>query len=114
MSYDISVGKWSGNYTSNVSALFYDHMPESDNVLGGLNGLHGLKGREAGDRIAEAFERISHTRRKLYVDGAIGEPAFCAKYDAKNGWGSAIGGLVFLAEIMAACYQHPLAKVSVG
>lgn len=78
MSYDISVGDWSGNYTYNVSALFYDHMPgEDDTERGGLNTIHGMKGKKAG-------------------------------------WGSTVGALIFLAEIMAACYRNPKSRVVVS
>lgn len=112
MSYDVSIGSWSGNCTYNVSALFYDHI-SAEGEKGGINALAGLTGKAAGDKIAAAFERINLTRHRLYVEGAIGEPSFCAKYDPKNGWGSAVGGLIFLAEIMAACYQNPRKRVKV-
>jgi len=108
MSYDVSIGSAWFNYTYNVSALFYDHMD------GGISGLNGLTGKQAGDKIAEAFTRLDRTRQDLWVVDAVGEPKFSAKYDAPNGWGSPIGGLMFLANIMAACYSNPRKKVHVG
>lgn len=111
MSYDIWIADKSFNYTSNVSALFYDHIPADEETRGGLWKLDGLTGKEALPILSEAFERIDQTRHKLYVDGVAGEPKFSARYDAPNGWGSAIGALIFLAKIMAACALHPRHKI---
>lgn len=108
MSYDVSIGSESFNYTSNVGGLFYDHMPEDeDSDRGGLHTLDGVTGKRAGDKIAAALDRIDATRREDWSNGVVGDPRFCAKYDAENGWGSTIGGLIFLTRIMAACYQNP-------
>lgn len=101
MSYDVTIGDQSFNYTSNVSDLFYDH------IVGGLPSLDGLTGKQAGERLRQAFKAINDTRNALWSEGAKGEPEFCAKYDAPNGWGSAIGGILFLARIFSACAQHP-------
>ncbi len=107
MSYDVSIGDFSGNYTSNVSGLWYDHMPE------GLRGLNGKTGKKAAEIIGEGFDAIHRTMLKTWRDGVVGEPEFCAKYDAKNGWGSTVGALVFLAQIMAACQRYPRRKLRV-
>ena len=115
MSYDISVGGEDFNYTYNVFALFYDHFPRVDEIKrGGLNMLHGMTGKRAAEAISDAFNAINRTRHLLWESGAIGEPYFCAKYDAKNSWGSAVGALIFLAMIMAACHRHPRAIVRVS
>lgn len=115
MSYDVSIGDRDFNYTSNVSKLFYDHMP-ADNASeqGGLHILHGCLGKAAGDKLAAALERIEDTRLQIWDGEAPGEPEFCGRYDAPNGWGSAIGGIMFLSLMMAACYQNPEEKVSVS
>ena len=118
MSYDVSVGQVCLNYTSNGSALFYDHMPpgESDNashLRGGLWTLHGLTGSQAAKLIADAFDRIDETRCKLWRTDDVGEPELCKLYDSPNGWGSTIGALLFLARIQAACIRNPRAKVEV-
>lgn len=105
MSYDITIGDKSFNYTSNVGRLFYDHIPDTGKG-GGLRELVGATGHEAVNILAPAFEAMNETRHRLYVDGAIGEPAFSAEYDAKNGWGSLIGAIIFLAQVMGACAQN--------
>lgn len=117
MSYDVSVGPISLNYTSNGSALFYDHMPPVDtdepNLRGGLWTLHGLTGAEAALLIADAFARIEQTRIKLWEIDTVGEPEFCKLYDSPNGWGSTVGALLFLARIQGACVRYPSSVVEV-
>jgi len=108
MSYDVNVGPEAFNYTYNVSRLFHDHME------GGLSSINDMTGRAAGDFIAAGLEKIERTQRSLWVDGAIGEPEFCARYDATNGWGSTVGAILFLSLIMAACYRHPRSRVRVS
>ena len=108
MSYDVDIADECFNYTYNVSALFYDHME------GGINSLNGLTGRKACERIGQCFAHISDTKNNLWNSKDVGEPKFCAKYDAPNGWGSAVGGLLFLANIMAACDRHPRSIVRVS
>mgnify|MGYP003504240381 FL=1 len=112
MSYDVGIGSVSHNYTSNVSRLFYDHIPDFGKG-GGLHELNGLTGKQAADIIADAFDRIDGTRSKFWSEGSVGEVEFSAKYDAPNGWGSAIGALVFLAKIQGACIKNPRCKVFV-
>jgi hypothetical protein len=113
MSYDIQIADKYFNQTWNLSAIFYDHIPVVDS-RGGLHELDGKTGKQAAVILAEAFERISNTRLKFYQDGIRGEPEFCAKYDAPNGWGSTVGALIFLARLMAACFEHPRSKVTVS
>lgn len=112
MSYDVAIGDFEGNYTWNVSPLFYDHIP-AVRGKGGLEEIDGLTGKQALPILRDAFERINNTRHSLWSHGAVGEPAMCARYDAANGWGSLVGGLIFLAQIMAACAAHPRKKVFV-
>lgn len=107
MSYDVGIGDQWFNYTYNVSRLFHDHMD------GGLAGLAGLTGRQAFRVLSDAFDAINRTRIDCWSESAVGEPQFCAKYDAPNGWGSAVGGLIFLALVMAACAQNPRTIVKV-
>lgn len=115
MSYDIYIGNESFNYTFNISKLFYDHMPKDEvSDRGGLHTLSGLSGKAAGDKIAACLSRIDRTRHEMWRHDAIGEPDFCKKYDAPNGWGSAIGGVIFLSLIMAACYQNPRKKLTLS
>jgi len=112
MSYDVSIGKESFNYTFNVAPLFYDHIPAQDS-RGGLHELDGKTGKQAAAIIGAAFERIDQTRLREYATGANSDATFCAKYDAPNGWGSTVGGLIFLGKIMAACAENPRCRVSV-
>ena len=112
MSYDISIGPFNANYTSNVAALFYDHIP-AERSRGGLHELHGLTGRQAAAVLADAFDHIADTKLSLWHRDTVGEPEFCAKYDAPNGWGSTVGALIFLAQILAACATYSRSRVSV-
>ena len=113
MSYDVSIGSASLNYTSNGAALFYDHIPATDS-RGGLHELDGKTGKQAVAILAEAWDRINRTRHDLWLADDVGEPAFCAKYDAPNGWGSTVGGLTFLGLIMSACAANPRKLVRVS
>lgn len=113
MGYDVSIGDASLNYTSNVAALFYDHIPATEANRGGLHELHGKTGKQAAAILAEAWERIWRTKHDLWETDAVGEPEFCARYDAPNGWGSTVGGLIFLAQIMGACSANPRKIVQV-
>jgi hypothetical protein len=101
MSYDVWIGDNDFNYTSNVSSLFSDH------INGGLLSLDGLTGKQAVERLASAFDEINKSRVAVWNEGARGEPEFCAQYDAENGWGSALGGILFLSRILAACARNP-------
>lgn len=112
MSYDVSIGKVSLNYTWNGNALFFDHIPAMRRS-GGINELDGLTGRQAAAVISDALDRIVSTQRNLQRDGDIGAPLFCARYDPPNGWGSTVGALIFLSRILAACALHPSHRVSV-
>lgn len=104
MSYDVDIAGESFNYTSNVSGLFYDHIP-AERSRGGLHELQGLTGAQAVPILAEAFKLIRS------YDCQFSD--FAAKYDAPNGWGTTMGGLIFLANILAACAKYPRHKVSV-
>lgn len=113
MSYDVSIGHDSFNMTYNVSRLFYDHIAGNENG-GGLRELHGVTGKQALSMLRQAFDRINRTRHELWKNNIVGEPEFCAKYDAPNGWGSTVGALIFLAQIMAACAENPRKKVRIS
>jgi len=113
VSYDVSIGDFDGNYTFNVSALFYDHIP-AERSRGGLHELDGLTGKQAGEVLHQMWRRIHNTKMNFWHTRAVGEPEFCAKYDAPNGWGSAVGALIFLGELTAACAVYPRHKVRVS
>lgn len=112
MSYDVSIGDESFNITSNVGKLFYDHIPQVDSE-GGLHELDGKTGKQAFMILSGAIEKINRTRIDLWRESDVGEQKFCARYDAKNGWGSTVGAILFLTRVMAACVRNPRNKVSV-
>ena len=113
MSYDIYIGPWSSNYTSNVSEVFYDHMD------GGIRSLDGLSGYDAAARLGAFFNEISRTQIRMYArdpsqDKQRGEPMLCDKYDPENGWGSLVGALIWAGQIMAACLMYPTERVEIS
>lgn len=110
MSYDVSIGDEDFNVTYNISKLFYDHIPGGE----GLRSLDGKTGRQAVDVLTSTFEALERTRHRYWKLDAIGEPAFCRAYDAPNGWGSTVGGIVFLGQLLAACANNPRKKVRVS
>lgn len=114
MGYDVSVGGENFNYTSNGSAIFYDHMPAEDGQRGGLFLLDGKTGKAAALIIREALYRIHGTSMDLWVSGEVGSRTFCAKYDPPNGWGSTVGAILFLSRILAECAANPRKKVRVS
>lgn len=112
MSYDVSIGDSSFNYTSNVAALFYDHIP-AERSRGGLHELHGLTGKQASELLRQTWGHIHSTYLNEWKSGEVGAARFRVKYDPPNGWGSTVGALIFLAEITSACHANPRKKVSV-
>jgi hypothetical protein len=81
---------------------------------GGLHELDGKTGKEAVVILRDAFARIHRTKMDLWKQDDVGEPAFCAKYDPPNGWGSTVGALIFLAQIMAACADNPRKRIRIS
>jgi hypothetical protein len=112
MSADVYIGTHNFNFTNNTSALWYDHIPDSGKG-GGLREIHGLTGKQAFQLMSACMTAIDDTRCLVWELGAVGEPEFCKRYDSPNGWGSAVGGILFLARIMAACAENPRKRVSV-
>jgi hypothetical protein len=111
MSYDVRIGDFDANYTSNAGKLYHRHIERDDET--GLQALHGLTGKQAHALIAQALDRIHHEYVSVSKSGEIGARSFCAQYDAPNGWGSTAGALIFLARIAAACAENPRKRVSV-
>jgi hypothetical protein len=115
MSVDITIGDWSGNYTHNVSKLWHEHLlADDDSDTTGWDVIAGKTGKEAFHMLRAAFALIEATKHKYWKLNDVGEPAFCARYDASNGCGSTVGGLIFMAEVMAACAANPDAIVDVS
>ena len=98
MSYWVTVGDWSENYTSNVTGMWF-----------------GTLGKSLGDLIEEG-----HTGKTLapYLLEGIRRflmdfPKF-EKMNPANGWGDARGALDYLIDIYIACIHHPEEEVSVS
>jgi hypothetical protein len=100
MSYDVSVGSFDANYTSNLANMFHEHIRDEHGNTG-FQCLHDRTGKEAAAILSSALDSI---HRGCHYE----------KYDAPNGWGSAAGGILFIARIMAACVKHPDDKVYVS
>ncbi len=107
MSYDVSIGEDYFNYTSNLGRFFYDHIAD-EGKGGGLRELHGVTGKQGAEILSRAFQQISAGRNR------IDEASYKAEYDAKNGWGTTFGALVFLADIMASCVQNPRKRITLS
>lgn len=128
MSYDISIGDHSFNYTWNMAPLFRDHIEDSG-AGGGIKELDGKTGAEAAPVLGKAFRALERTIRRLHDDetkptwkdekgqrkaARSGDKAMRAKYDAENGWGTTLSAVIFLGELMAACVECPDDVVSVS
>ena len=110
MSYDVSIGKWSGNFTSNtLGQLCCNHL----DIENGLRSLDGLTGYQAAPFLSVFWEMVNDERHQMWKADVVGEPDFCAKYDSPNGWGSLVGALVFMGELTAACALFQKSKISV-
>lgn len=107
MSYDFSIGDVWLNYTSNLAPFFYDHIP-AERGRGGLHELNGLTGKQACAVLSEALADID----AAYVTTSTIRQR--EKYDAKNGWGSTDGALIFLGRMLAACAANPRKKVDLS
>ena len=101
MSYDVRIGDFSANYTSNVRRMFHNHIRHNDKT--GVQALDGLTGRKAGVILAHAIEAIHD--ESCQRDGL-------SHYDSPNGWGNATGAVLFLARILGACLRYPRCIVS--
>lgn len=111
MSYDVSIGKWEGNFTHNsLGPLCYNHLDSEY----GLKMLDGLTGYEAMPYISAFWKNLNDERHSLWKSDIVGEPEFSAKYDSPNGWGSLIGAMNFMGELTAACGMYPKSMVKVS
>lgn len=109
MSYDVVVGNCTLNYTWNMGPFFRDHIQwvDSDmNLKKGIQALDGLTGKEASMVLSQAFINIQTTSFE-------GEKKMLDQYNSPNGWGSVIGAMIFMANILSACAASPNKKVRV-
>lgn len=112
MSVDVSIGDEWLNFTHNTSRLWHDHLSCGEQT--GFLAIHGKTGAQAFALLRTAFDRMDRTRVDLWRENDVGEPRFCAKYDSPNGWGSAVGGVMFMARVMAACAANGRKRVRVS
>lgn len=113
MSYDVSIGTESFNYTYNLGPFFRDAIMDYGKG-GGIRELHGVTGARACMILTTAFEDIHRVYLNEWRSSVPGAQQFLAKYDAPNGWGSTVGAMIFLAQILAACSRNRRSKVHVG
>ncbi len=85
-----------GNYTYNVSPMFYKALD------GGLNGLHGVSGEDAAPRLLAAINYMKDTAAEMKL------------LNPENGWGNYEGAMKYLGDIVDGCLSHPKAKVDVS
>jgi hypothetical protein len=101
MSYDVTIGNNSHNYTSNLSNFFneilYDEEQEFDE---GIHVLHGLRGCDALPILKGAFVKAN------YHDDL-------SEFNVPNGWGTANGALHFLARIAIDCAMNPYKTITI-
>ena len=113
MSFDVSLhGKKTsvdvGNHTSNTSAFWHEVITVwsfndeegEEQTETGLKALHGMKGKDVALALEVAVRNV-HTL--MHEEGDIK----LSRFDAKNGWGSALSAFLFMVEIMVACKNHP-------
>ena len=90
MSYDISIGDLSLNYTSNVVSMWDRAMPTCN-----LRDMRGLTGK---DCLPHLLDGIDHMGR--YYD-------IHKRMEPRNGWGSYEGALAVLVRRSTACEDYP-------
>lgn len=114
MSYGVFVGYgdsaahvvFDQNYTFNGAQLWRDYLHED-----GLTGLYGMTGAEAAEHLSVFFSKLNSNLR---LGGNVPLTEHLRdRYNPVNGWGCFEAQLALAGELMAVCYQHPTAKVTV-
>lgn len=96
------------NFTSNIGALFREHLGLEGH---GLHEINGLPACEAMPFFMAFWDNLDTERMDLWKPDTVGEPALCVKYDAPNGWGSLVGAMLFIARFQSECIKYPYATV---
>ena len=104
MSYDVDIGNYWWNYTSNLAEFFYKYIPD------GIPGLDGLTGAQAYDLIMESLLDVKHDVISL----ADKKEKIPDKYDPDNGWGSTFGAVLALVQLAYECKKRPRQKLKVN
>jgi len=88
------------NYTYNVSPMFYEAFKGL--LDEGINGLHGMLGKDARPMIETAIRRMQAAPKKYQ------------KWNPDNGWGNYEGALNLLCILRGWCIAAPLGRIAVG
>ncbi len=103
MSYDVTIGNFSTNYTFNLSLFFANYIIEGRRGRCGLKVLDGLKGAEAAKVIEKAFAsmlRDSRTQTETPTHW------FAKAYNPRNGWGDVVQAMLWLEELRRECAKR--------
>ncbi len=90
MSYDMSIGEESFNYTYNVSQMWYKACPEF-----GIRKFYGMTGKEAVKVQQHIFNYMVDNKADLM------------QHEPSNGWGSYDSALLFIAKLIVASLNNP-------
>lgn len=85
-----------GNYTYNVSPMYYDVLE------GGLNSLSQMPAQQAAIALFGAIAKLEES------------PAKYKLMNPKNNWGDYNGAIQFLRNIRNKCLKHPLTTVRIS
>lgn len=114
MSYDISIADESFNYTSNMSKFFHDFIWRGRAMPGNQSGwqtFQGCKGHEVALILKQSLHKIARYRFDKDNRDLINNTALHFRigrhYDPDNYWGDVMSASVFMAQVMAACYENP-------
>ena len=89
MSYDMSIGNSSFNYTYNVSCMWYDCFQH------GIREHYGLTGKQAVPLLRRLREHMENNFERL------------EQMNPTNGWGDFDGALNFVSELIMASLRNP-------
>ena len=90
MSYDMSIGDESFNYTYNVAQMWYACYPKK-----GIRKHYGKSGKRAVKILRKLRDYMEENEEKL------------REYEPDNGWGSYKGALAFVSDLIAASLRNP-------
>lgn len=90
MSYDMSIGEESFNFTYNVAKMWYAAIPDK-----GIRAFYGMTGKEAVKVQQHIFNYMVDNKEELM------------QYQPSNGWGSYDSALKFVAKLIVASLNNP-------
>jgi hypothetical protein len=90
MSYDMSIGDRSFNYTYNVSGMWYDCYPDE-----GIRKHYGLSGFDALPVLRKLRDHMEENKERL------------VEMNPSNGWGDFDGAYKFVCDLILASVDRP-------